>query len=83
VIDSSKSPTPLWQRYALAGLLTVLVVVVGYMVWAKELHHPSSSASPPPPAAPVTTVAAPAGGAPVTTTIPGGIAVSSRDPFSN
>ena len=85
MIDASKSPMPAWRRYLTAVFLTVLIAAAGYVVWVKELH-PSSPATSSPPAA-----AAPAAGAPTgqpehatpSTTIPGGIPVSSRDLFGN
>lgn len=80
MIDASKSPLPAWKRYVIASLLTVLIAVAGYVVWTKELHHTSTSASPTTSA--VVTNPAPKH-APVapSTTIPGGIAVSARNPF--
>lgn len=84
MIDSSKSPVPLWKRYATAGLLTVLVLVMGYVVWAKELHHTTSSSSTPPaPAVAAPSPKTPATTVPTATTIPGGVPVSARDPFGS
>lgn len=84
MIDSSKSPLPLWRRYATAGFLTVLLVVMGYVVWAKELHHSASSN---PPAASATVGVGKASSAtvpaPPPTTVPGGVPISKRDPFGS
>lgn len=80
MIDSSRSPVPAWKRYLTMTVMIVLVVVAGWVLYTKEIHHsaPGSSSSPavtnP---APSTTVAQ----TPVTT-VPGGIAPSARDPFS-
>ena len=83
MIDSTKSPTPAWQRYTVALLLTVLIAVVGYMLYSKQLHHGSSS-SPPPPAASTHSKLVPGHGSVTpSTTIPGGIPISSRNPFGN
>jgi hypothetical protein len=84
VIDSSASPMPVWRRYGTILLLTVLVLVAGYVIYAKELHHSSSTGSGHGAAA-LTTPAQPAPrpAVSVSTTIPGGIPVSSRDPFSS
>jgi len=85
MIDPTKSPSSSRKRYLIAGILSVLIVVAGWVVWTKELHHSSSTSSPP--ASPASTVPVgtrlhPAQPAP-TTTIPGGIALSVRDPFSS
>lgn len=84
MIDSSASPIPAWRRYGTVLLLTVLVLVVGYVIYMKELHHSSASAASGHPAAAVAkpVQAAPGPAPSVSTTIPGGIPVSSRDPFS-
>lgn len=87
-IDATKSPTPLWQRRTIAVLLVVLLAVVGYMVWTKDLHHSSPAAAPPPASAPALRRSTPASrsanpASSPTTTVPGGIPVSSRDPFGN
>lgn len=84
MIDASKSPIPTWRRYGTAVLLTVLIAVAAYVVWAKELH-PSAPSEPAAPAAsaPVAHRTPPTTRVLPTTTIPGGIPVSSRDPFGN
>lgn len=82
MIDSSKSPMPVWRRYGTAILLSVLLVVVGYVVYVKELHHSAPSLSSPAASSPAKTPA-PAVAPTPPTTVPGGIPVSSRDPFSN
>jgi hypothetical protein len=87
MIDSSKSPMPVWRRYANVLMLTVLLVVMGYVVWVKELHH-SSPASSTPPAPAARPAAAPASktspmAVSTATTIPGGIPVSGRNPFGS
>jgi hypothetical protein len=90
MIDASKSPMPTWKRYGLLLLIAALVVVAGAMIWTKELHHslPLISKSKPAASAPATSTkstppstTAPAS-KPVATTIPGGIPVSSRNPFA-
>lgn len=88
MIDSTKSPMPLWRRYATIALLAVLILASGYMVWSKELHHSAANTSAPAPAAaPVTRATtkspAPIQPAKVSTTIPGGIPISTRNPFSH
>jgi hypothetical protein len=83
MIDSTKSPLPAWRRYATVVLLTVLIAVAGYVVWTKELHKGQSTAAAVKPPAAAKTLAPKSVGAPsTTTTIPGGIPVSSRDPFA-
>jgi hypothetical protein len=84
-IDATKSPTPAWQRTLMGVLLATFIVVVGYFLWTHELHH-SGKAAPPaantptaqpaqaPPAHPVATPS---------TTIPGGVPISPRDPFTS
>lgn len=83
MIDSTKSPTPIWKKYTASVLLAVLIVVAGYMIWTKELHHSSSnpSSSAPQITAPVKQPAAKAKSP--STTIPGGVPVSSRNPFGS
>jgi Tfp pilus assembly protein PilO len=79
--DATKSPTPAWQRTLMGVLLATLIVGLGYFLWTHELHH-SAKASPPP--AVVQPAPAPSSqrAATPSTTIPGGIPVSQRDPFS-
>ncbi len=83
MIDSTKSPIPAWRRYATIAILGIVIVVAGYLLWSKELHHSSAAAT-----APATTAKPAASGAKPqlpspSTTIPGGIPVSSRDPFGS
>lgn len=82
MIDSSKSPIPLWRRYATIALLGVVIVVAGYLLWSKELHH-STSAAPAAPTVTAKTSTSKATTPPVapSTTIPGGIPLSTRNPF--
>lgn len=87
MIDATKSPLPTWKRYALFVLIAALVVAAGAMIWTKELHHslPGLSKSTPTTSAtqstPPSTTASKASKS-VATTIPGGIPVSSRNPFA-
>ncbi len=82
MIDASKSPVPAWKRYLTIALLAVLVLAAAYVIYTKEIHHSSPSPASPAPAAsqaqpaprPTQTKTAP-------TTIPGGIPISSRNPF--
>jgi len=88
MIDSTKSPTPAWQRYVMIGLMAVLIVVAGYMIYTKEIKKSSTSSSQSVPAVTATTVksgtpAHPKVPATTTTTIPGGIPVSPNSPFVN
>lgn len=83
-IDATKSPTPVWQRRTIAVLLAVLLAAVAYMVWTKDLHHATPASAPAPASAPSLTHSVPVSrAASPTTTVPGGIPVSSRDPFGN
>ena len=84
MIDATKGPAPAWRRKGMLPLLSVLIVLTGYAIWAKEINKPSSSASSPP-AVSATVATVPAAKAPPptsATTIPGGIPLSSRNPFS-
>lgn len=84
MIDASKSPVPAWKRYATMALLTVLILVAGYVVYTKELHKGSPTSKPAPAtAAPANTPSNPPPAATQTpaSTIPGGIPISSRNPF--
>jgi hypothetical protein len=80
MIDSSKAPVPAWKRYLTMIVMVALVLVAGYLFYSKELHHSSGSGAASSPAvtnpAPSTSVAT------TSTTIPGGVAPSNRDPFS-
>jgi hypothetical protein len=83
-IDSTKTPSSPRQRYAVAILLTVLVVLAGYFVYMKDLRHHSTVSSPTSTPSVVQTV--PKSKAPTvttTTTIPGGVAISTRNPFGS
>ncbi len=84
MIDAAKAPTPTWKRYATAAILTVLLVIAGYVIWTKELHHssPGGSSAPAASTAAGSTPPAPAKQAPAAT-VPGGIGLSGRNPFSN
>lgn len=79
--DTAISPVPAWKRYATMALIAVLAIVAGYVLYTKEFHHKASSAGTTPPA----TAPAPPPQAQTRTTapttIPGGIAISSRNPF--
>jgi cytosine/uracil/thiamine/allantoin permease len=81
MIDSSKTPAAAWKRYATIAALAVLIVVAGFVVWTKELHKSSNHSSSPP----AVTVPAPAPQAKPkptpATTIPGGLPISTRNPF--
>ena len=91
MIDATKGPVPAWKRYGLIVLVAVLVVAGAGMIWTKELHHsiPGLSKSKPAATAPASasastapTTVASKSSKPVATTIPGGIPVSARDPFT-
>lgn len=81
MIDATKSPMPLWRRYASIALLIVIVAAVGWFVWTKEIHKSTASSAPPVPAA-AQTAKAPTTTVPPTT-VPGGLAISNRNPFGN
>lgn len=90
MIDATKGPLPAYKRIGLFALVAVLVVVAAGMIWTKELHHsiPGISKSKPAAAAAAparvqSTPPAAAASKPVSTTIPGGIPVSGRDPFAS
>jgi hypothetical protein len=78
--DATKSPTPAWQRTLIGVLLAVFIIAVGYFLWTHELHH-SAKASPPAAVQPAPSQPSHPGTTPPTT-IPGGIPISSRDPFA-
>lgn len=84
-IDATKSPTPAWQRKAVAVLLALLVTVVGYTLWSKDFHHQAAAPPAPPPAAkaPVRSVPSTTAVTAPSTTIPGGLPLSGRDPFAS
>lgn len=83
MIDSSRAPMPVWKRYGTMVLLVVLIVVAAWMLWTKELKHHSGggSSSTSAPGATVGTRSAIARRT-VSTTIPGGLRPSSRNPFA-
>ena len=82
MIDSTKSPTAQWKKTATVVLLVVLIAVAGWYVWTKDLHK-SSSGSSDAASTPALSVPAPAVKATVTTTttLPGGVPESDRNPF--
>ena len=83
-IDATKSPSPAWQRKAMMAVLAVLVAVVGYLVWTKDLHHSAPASSAPAAAsAPVHSTTPTTLRTTPSTTVPGGLPLSSRDPFGN
>jgi hypothetical protein len=80
MIDASHSPQTTWKRVATIVGLAVLILLALLLVWKKELHHHSSGSAhvntPAASARPSSSMKkAPAA------TIPGGIPVSSRNPF--
>lgn len=82
MIDSTKSPVPAWKRFATLALVTLLVVVAGYMIWTKELKHKglthsSSQAG----TSQVSPAPAPAKTSTTPTTV--GLPLSSRNPFGS
>jgi hypothetical protein len=86
-IDATKSPTPAWQRTLMIVLLAALIAVAGYYLWKHDIHKAPSAAPPSAPA--VVHARAPSSQAPgskptvvTSTTIPGGIPISTRDPFT-
>ena len=38
-IDSSRSPRPLWKQYATLAIVAILIGVLAWYIWTKELHH--------------------------------------------
>jgi hypothetical protein len=76
------SPVPAWKRYATMALIAVLAIVAAYVLYTKELHHSASSSTGTTPPA---TAPAPVSPTPThttaPTTIPGGLPISSRNPF--
>lgn len=80
MIDSTKAPMSPTRRYVTTALLTLLILVAMYVLWTKELHHSNPSPASSTPA--VTHPAARSATAPTpSTTIPGGIPISGRNPF--
>lgn len=43
MFDATRSPRPYWQRIATGLALIVLILVVAWAIWTKELHHHISS----------------------------------------
>jgi len=87
MIDPTRSPQPAWRRYLSAAVLGVLIVVAGYVIYTKDLKHSGSGASQPVASAPaqIKTTSPKTASKPAvapTTTIPGGVAPSSRNPFA-
>lgn len=82
MIDATKGPVPAWKKYGTIALLAVLVVAMAYVLWVKELKHhsPVASNSAPPAATAKVGHATTAKKAPPTT-VPGGLPISSRNPF--
>lgn len=39
MIDSSRSPRPLWKRTLTATLLVIGIATLAWLIWIKELHH--------------------------------------------
>lgn len=39
MIDSSRSPRPLWKRTLMTVLLIAFIVGFAWVIWVKELHH--------------------------------------------
>jgi hypothetical protein len=80
MIDASRSPRPAWQRIATIAALAVLILLALLFISKKVLHHNSSGSS---------NINIPAASAPAVpsvkkapvTTVPGGVPVSSRNPF--
>ena len=82
MIDPTKSPTSPIRKTATIAFLAVLIVAAGLFLYKKDFHHSTASAgTAPAPAAPAQVVHTKA--APVTTTtIPGGVPESNRNPFA-
>jgi hypothetical protein len=89
MIDASRSPRPAWKRYGTFLLLVAVIAVAAVVIWKKELHHNSPASAPQVPAAVVPAhpaahtakAAKPAKPASPTTTVPGGLPISTRNPF--
>lgn len=39
MIDSTRSPRPLWKRTMIAVVLIVFIVTMAWLIWVRELHH--------------------------------------------
>lgn len=86
MIDSTKSPVPLWKRYGIVILLSLLILVAGYEIWSKEIHHTntgSATGSTPAAAQTAPATSSPSHASAPATTIPGGVPISSRNPFGS
>jgi hypothetical protein len=85
-VDATKSPTPAWKRTVVMALLGVLILAAGYFVWTHDLHKssPPASSSGPAPAAQTSQTSQPSvKPAATTTTVPAGLPISSRNPFTS
>jgi hypothetical protein len=82
MIDATKSPTPAWRKYLIFVVLGVLIVIAAYFVWVKELHHSSHIGSSSTPTTVTVPAKQPVSKAPATT-VPGGLAISNRNPFGS
>lgn len=40
MIDASRSPRPVWRRLLTTVTVAVLIAVLAWAIWVKELHHP-------------------------------------------
>ena len=41
MIDSTRSPRPLWRRALTMLFVGVTIGILAWAIWVKELHHPS------------------------------------------
>lgn len=41
MIDSSRSPRPLWKRTMIAIVLISFITTLVWLIWVRELHHKS------------------------------------------
>ena len=41
MIDSSRSPRPLWKRTMIWIVLIAVITTLAWLIWVKELHHKS------------------------------------------
>lgn len=81
MIDASKSPVPAWKRYMTIAVVSVLVALAAYVIYTKEIHKSTANPGPTPAQNAVAPQGAPSRVPTVSTTIPGGVPVSSRNPF--
>lgn len=82
MIDPTKSPTSPLRKTATIVLLAVLIIAAGMFLYKKDFHHSTASAgTSPAPAAPAPVIHTKAATA-TTTTIPGGVPESNRNPFA-